>query len=64
MSNSDKAIYVSSMIGGEKAKQQKGGSGRTYSAAPEHYVTQIDAAYAQGDRRDPAAIFSELADRK
>ena len=64
MSPDAKRDYVVSMIGGENAKRAKGGSGRTYSRPVQTYVADIDHAYAHGDRRDPAAIFTELADRR
>ena len=63
MSASEKRVYVSSLLGGEKAKEAKGGGARRYSAAVETYVMRIDRAYASGDRRDPPAIFVSLADR-
>ena len=64
MSPSEKTLYVSSLLGGEKAKQAKNGGGRVYNAPAETYVARIDEAYARGDRRDPSVIFAELADRR
>ena len=61
MSPSEKTVYVRSMLGGEKAKDAKGGTGHHYSLPADDYVKQIDAAYARGDRRDPAVIFAGLA---
>ena len=58
-----KRDYVVSMIGGENAKRAKGGTGRRYIQPAQTYVEAIDSAYAKGDKRDPAAIFAELADR-
>ncbi len=59
-----KRDYVVSMIGGENARRAKGGTGRTYTKPAQTYVSDIDNAYAHGDRRDPAAIFAELADQR
>jgi hypothetical protein len=64
MPTSEKRVYVQSMIGAEKVKRAKGGGGRDYTEPVDEYVKKIDAAYAQGDKRDPADIFGELSDRK
>jgi len=64
MNASEKTLYVSSLLGGERAKQAKNGGGRVYNAPAETYVARIDEAYARGDRRDPSVIFAELADRR
>lgn len=60
MSQQDRVLYVSSLIGGEKAKDAKGGGGRETTRPAEDYVKQIDAAYARGDRRAVPEIFAEL----
>ena len=60
MSQDDRVLYVRALIGEEQAKAAKGGGGRHVPRAPEHYVTAIDAAYANGDTRPPAAIFAKL----
>jgi hypothetical protein len=64
MSPSARTLYVSSLLGGEKAKSAKGGSVHIFSKRAEDYVRLIDDAYARGDRRDPAVIFASLADRQ
>ena len=64
MSVEEKKLYVSSLIGGEKAKDAKGGGAHQYSRPAAEYVTRIDDAYRAGDRRDPAAIFGVMADRR
>lgn len=60
MSQHDRVLYVSSLIGGEKAKDAKGGGGREKTRPAEDYVKQIDEAYARGDQRAVAEIFAEL----
>lgn len=60
MSHDDRVLYVNTLLGAEKVKDAKGGTGKTYALPPEDYVTQIDAAYARGDARDPDQIFAEL----
>ena len=62
MSPSAKQVYVSSLIGGERAKNAKGGAGHRYSHSANDYVRRIDEAYSRGDNRDPAVIFAGLAD--
>lgn len=64
MSSSEKAVYVRSLLGGEKAKNAKGGFGHRYTRQPETYVRQIDEAYSRGETRDPAILFAALADRR
>ncbi|HSP15053.1 MAG TPA: hypothetical protein VLV78_09895 [Thermoanaerobaculia bacterium] len=64
MPPSEKTLYVRSMIGAEKVKHAKGGSGHEYRGQVEDYVKQIDEAYSHGDRRDPADIFAGLADHR
>lgn len=63
MSPSAKQVYVRSLIGGEKAKDAKGGGGNRYSQPAGDYIRRIDEAYSRGDHRDPAVIFASLADR-
>jgi hypothetical protein len=60
MSQTDRVLYVKSMMGAEKVKDAKGGSGRAYARPAEDYVKQIDAAYARGDERDARTILSGL----
>ena len=60
MTREDRLLYVQSLLGEEKAKDAKGGRGRTYSRPPEEYVRQIDAAYTRGDTREAHAIFATL----
>ena len=64
MSSDEKQVYVRSLLGGEQAKSAKGGTRQTYSESAEYYVRRIDEAYSTGDRRDPAIIFSGLADKR
>ena len=64
MSPEDKRLYVSSLLGGEKAKDAKGGGGRTYSGSAAGCVQRIDQAYPAGDTRNPAQIFATLADKR
>jgi hypothetical protein len=61
MSREDRVLYVQSLLGEEKAKDAKGGRGRTYDRPPEEYVNHIDQAYARGDEREAHQIFAELA---
>jgi hypothetical protein len=60
MSRTDKTLYVRSLMGHEKAQQQKGGHAPRHAAAAEEYVTRIDRAYARGDGRDVDAVFAAL----
>lgn len=60
MSNDEKVVYVGSLMGAEQVKNAKGGGGKRYDDAAEEYVTRIDAAYAHGDAREPAAIFAGM----
>ena len=60
MSHADRVLYVKSMVGAEKVKDAKGGTGRLYDRPPEEYVASIDAAYARGDQREANEIFGEL----
>ncbi|HEX7419261.1 MAG TPA: hypothetical protein VF505_05210 [Thermoanaerobaculia bacterium] len=62
MSQSAKQVYVRSLIGGEQAKNAKGGTGHRYTRDPDGYVKRIDQAYSRGDNREPALIFASLAD--
>jgi len=62
MSQSEKQVYVRSLIGGEKAKSAKGGTAHRYAEQPDGYVKRIDEAYSRGDNREPALIFASLAD--
>jgi hypothetical protein len=63
MPQSEKTLYVKSLLGAEKVKAAKGGTPRQYSRTPDEYVKRIDTAYAAGDSRDPAAILGDLRDR-
>ena len=60
MSHRDRVLYVESLKGVEKAKDAKGGGGRTYERATEEYVKAIDDAYQRGDTRKPDEIFGAL----
>jgi hypothetical protein len=60
MSHEDRVLYVNTLLGAEKVKDAKGGTGKTYGLPPEDYVKQIEAAYARGDGRTPEQIFLEL----
>jgi hypothetical protein len=61
MPREDRVLYVRSLIGEEKAKDAKGGRGRTVARPAEEYVDRIDGAYARGDAREAHEIFAELA---
>jgi hypothetical protein len=60
MSHDDRVLYVKSLVGAEKVKDAKGGSGRTYDRPAEEYVAAIEAAMARGDGREVHEIFMEL----
>ncbi len=60
----EKQMYVSSLLGHERAKEAKGGNDRVFDRGPADYVQEIDAAYGRGDRRSPAEIFESLGRRK
>ena len=61
MSPHDRTVYVSSLMGGEQAKDAKGGQGHRFARPAAEYVARIDQAYAHGDQRDANAIFAEVA---
>lgn len=61
MSQNDRVLYVKSLVGAEKVKDAKGGSGKNYDRPAEEYVSAIDAAIARGDQREVHEIFRELA---
>ncbi|HEY0139994.1 MAG TPA: hypothetical protein VGF48_03805 [Thermoanaerobaculia bacterium] len=60
MPHADRVLYVKSLLGAEKAKDAKGGTGKTFDRPAEDYVTEIDQAYARGDKREADEIFAEL----
>jgi hypothetical protein len=60
MSRTDKTLYVRSLLGHEKAQQQKGGHSPRHAGSPEAYVARIDQAYAGGEQRDVDAVFAAL----
>ena len=62
MTQSEKQVYVRSLIGGEQTKNAKGGTGHRYMGDPDDYVKRIDEAYSRGDTREPSLIFASLAD--
>ena len=59
MSRPERELYVRSLVGGEKAKDAKGGEGKTYDRPAAEYVSAIDAAYVRGDQRPAHQIFAE-----
>jgi hypothetical protein len=60
MTPEDRVLYVKSLVGGEVAKDAKGGGGKRYDRPAEEYVQRIDEAYARGDTRRADEIFAEL----
>lgn len=60
MPREDRVLYVKTLIAEEKAKDAKGGRGRTMQRPAEEYVNQIDETYARGDKRDVDVIFEGL----
>lgn len=64
MNRSDRELYVRSLLGAEQVKESKGGNDRRHSKTAEEYVDAIDAAYARGETRTPAAIFESMAERR
>ena len=64
MSRAEKDLYVTSMLGAEKAKAAKGGKQKKYTQTADNYVARIDAAYQRRDSRAPDVIFAGLADRR
>ncbi len=64
MNAADKQLYVLTLIGREKAKEQKGGNDRVFALPAEEYVKRIDEAYARGDVRDVDAVFGEMGTRR
>ncbi len=60
MAHEDRVLYVRTLLGAEKVKDAKGGTGKDYPLSPEDYVQQIEAAYGRGDSRNPEQIFMEL----
>ena len=63
MPESEKLLYVKSLLGAEKVKAAKGGHPRHFSRPADEYVKKIHAAYALGDRRAPGEILGDLRDR-
>jgi len=63
MPQSEKLLYVKSLLGAEKVKAAKGGNPRRFSRTAEEYVKKIDAAYALGEERAPGEILGDLRDR-
>jgi hypothetical protein len=63
MPQSEKVLYVKSLLGAEKVKAAKGGDARRFSRPAEEYVQKIDTAYALGDRRAPNEVLGDLRDR-
>ena len=63
MSAGEKSLYVQSLIGGEVARERKGGD-EARAVNPNDIIQQIDAAYARGDERSAEEIFNTLADRR
>ena len=61
MPPSDRVMYVSSLIGGEKARNAKGNRGRPVVRSADDYVALIDRAYEKGDQRPVPEIFRELS---
>ena len=62
MSPNEKTLYAKSLIGGEVARERKGGD-RANTLQPQEVIAAIDAAYASGDMRNAEAIFNSLAQR-
>jgi hypothetical protein len=57
MAHEDQVVYVNALLGAEKARNAKGGGGRTLDRPAEDYVRLIDEAYARGDTREPHEIL-------
>jgi hypothetical protein len=64
MSQTDKTLYVKSLLGHEQALRAKGGNERAFPLPAEEYVRRIDAAYARGERRNVDELFESLAERR
>ena len=62
MPPSEKLLCVKALVGGEKAKEAKGGNAHRWTHPASEYVARIDAAYTHGDQRSVNAIFETLAD--
>jgi hypothetical protein len=60
MTHDSRILYVKSLIGAEKARDAKGGTGRNYGRPAEEYVMEIDREYALGDQRPVHLIFEGL----
>ncbi len=60
MSREDQVLYVQSLLGAEKARDAKGGRGRTYERPADEYVSRIGEAYDRGDAREAHEIFATL----
>ena len=63
MPQSEKLLYVKSLLGAEKVKAAKGGNPRHFSRPADEYVKKIDAAYALGEQRPPNELLGEPRDR-
>jgi predicted Fe-S protein YdhL (DUF1289 family) len=60
MSPTEKTLYVRSLLGHEQAKESKGGNPLIHPREAEEYVHAIDAAYTQGDTREPDRVFESM----
>ena len=61
MTAADRTLYVRTLLAEEKARDAKGGRGKTYDRPAEEYVARIDAAYARGESADVRDIFAGLS---
>jgi len=64
MPQTEKALYVRTLLGHEKTREAKGGNDLVFTQPVEEYVNRIDEAYARGDQRTVDAIFEEMGTRR
>ena len=60
LSREDRVLFIKTLIAAEKAKDAKGGGGRTYAEDAQTYAQRIDQAYARGDDRRVDEIFAAM----
>jgi hypothetical protein len=64
MPQTEKALYVRTLLGHEKTREAKGGNDLVFTQSVDAYVKRIDDAYARGDQRTVDVIFEEMGERR
>jgi hypothetical protein len=64
MPQTEKALYVRTLLGHEKTREAKGGNDLVFSQPVDVYVKRIDDAYARGDQGTVDVIFEEMGTKR